>query len=382
MNGGVLFSGPEVTMRLLKSAVCVSVGLVLVTPFGRTQAVPSPAVQTAQSITSLAPNTPQTLDVVYEKGRLYIFGHDVTLKQVLDAVHEKTGALLDVPLSLSSGKLAVEIGPDDPERVLASLLYGTGLNYAVVGSVAEGNMKIVLMLRTEPTVVQAPAVVAAVPNPPAEADQVATTDTDDAKVSDKSEKDEAADEKTKDKDKDKDKDAVAGNKTDQPNGDSGVLADKSDDGTKPDVQTPALASEKDRLTDLPPNINPAIAALYPSLASGGTSSTGTQSMAAGTSIGTSSNGVTMGGATQITAAPPPHNTYLQGASVAVDGNGAPVLPSNIPQQMWGLYPSNLMQLITSNTAPPAVPQTPLAPGVPSTTGGQSLFWDQTLRTHP
>jgi hypothetical protein len=373
-------------MRVFKRAVSVCLGLAVVTSLGLAQETssepPNQGTQTAFAADRMQRGSPveaKALNVVYENGQLSISAYDSTLKQILDAVRDKTGASLDVPEVLNIQHVAVELGPDDPQRVLGSLLYGTGLNYLVVGSVSRGEtLKIVVMIHTEPMVqAQTLPVVAVAPKPPADAETTSekTNGEEPSQIAENKDKKEGLRPDGNDKANEANKkDGAAGDKPDAATGDSAVAANKSTDGTNDVVDNPAAASATDRLAELPANINPAIAALYPSLFPGGASPNGNSSP--------STTAVQPGTPIVSQTAAVPHITYTPGISLPQDAAGIPILPNNISPQMWGLYPPNLMQLISSNTQPPVVPLTSLAPGVPTTTTGQTVFWDQTLKGHP
>lgn len=362
-------------MRAFKSAVAMYVALALVTSsgLGQQSAGPNGGGEQGQ-VSAEAPDSMQAgapaLNVVYEDGRLSISAHGCALKQVLDAVREKTGASLQLPAFLNVQRVVVQLGPDDPQRVLGSLLYGAGFNYIVTGSVAEGEkLNVVVELRPQTgTSTLQPAPAPAVVRAAATAAEPATVNPEEAtEVAEKAALDDKPDaENSKQKEE-----QVAAEKSDDASEAAVAAADKPADGAKSAPE--AASSLADRLAELPSNINPAIAALYPSLFSGATGSSGSSSSSSMTAAATSGTPIGTQGV------PTAHVTRLPVSSLPVGPNGIPVLPNNIPPEMWNLYPPNLMQLITNNTAAPATPVLPLAPGLPTPgTPGQPAFWDQAI----
>jgi hypothetical protein len=70
--------------------------------------------------------------VIYQHGMLSISASNSTLSQVLRAVEAETGASVDFPADAASERVAVELGPGTPTKVLAELLYGSRFNYIIV----------------------------------------------------------------------------------------------------------------------------------------------------------------------------------------------------------------------------------------------------------
>ena len=81
----------------------------------------------------LAPAQPSipTLVVRYQKGLLAINARDASLREILNRVHESTGA--DIDGGGVEDRVSVELGPRPPVQVIASLLQGQHLNYAILG---------------------------------------------------------------------------------------------------------------------------------------------------------------------------------------------------------------------------------------------------------
>ena len=91
-----------------------------------------------------APLSPVPLDqvpavapkVTYKDNELTIVAHNSTLGDVLKAVHQQTGAELEVP-SNATERVVADLGPGPARQVLADLLNGTHFNYVMVGSTSD-----------------------------------------------------------------------------------------------------------------------------------------------------------------------------------------------------------------------------------------------------
>ena len=385
-------------MPFLKRAAQACLGLALVASAGQAQV--NPNTGGLANVRSTSPNTggafiPSSstagLVVTYENGALSISADGATLMDVLNQVQKKTGASVEFAGVSDTTRITVTLGPDEPRKVLSALLYGTPFNYVIVDTSDAGVLaKVILMPRASPGIALAEVPIVASPTPEPPKTDVATADGSAGETVIADNKDPKKDEETPadsdnkkdDKNaKDADKNEVAQDKKGNEAGDlkSTVASSKigGDDGSKDGAVAEGEPSASDRLADLPSTINPAIAGLYPSLSSPGLgtgvqgSSSVTNAVPAGTPV------------VSVQPVTPSHNSYGPAGGVPVDATGIPILPSNIPQQMWGLYPPNLLQLISNNAAPPSIPITPLSPGLPTTGTGQVIFWDQTLKpSHP
>ncbi len=105
--------------------------------------------------------------VSYDHGQLTIISQNSTLGDILRAVHDRTGAVLDVPGNATE-RVAGQMGPGAPRDVLAQLLNGTHFNYVILGSATDGSKVEKVILTTKPPVPadnpgQAPANVASSP---------------------------------------------------------------------------------------------------------------------------------------------------------------------------------------------------------------------------
>lgn len=94
-----------------------------------------------------APNPPR---VSYEGGKLTIVAEDSELSDVLSQLKACTGADIDFPPSAAHQRIWAGLGPGPARKLLASLLSGTGLDYAIQGSDIDpqGIGSIILTVRT------------------------------------------------------------------------------------------------------------------------------------------------------------------------------------------------------------------------------------------
>lgn len=74
---------------------------------------------------------PPPIVVTYYQGELAITAQNAELRQVLDKVHEATGAPVESPLL--EQRITVRLGPQAPVQAVAALIDGLHLDYAVLG---------------------------------------------------------------------------------------------------------------------------------------------------------------------------------------------------------------------------------------------------------
>ena len=77
------------------------------------------------------PSRPPLVVAVYEEGVLSIAAENATLREIFDSVRESTGAAIDAPVT--EERITVHLGPQPPVELIAALLEGTHLNYAILG---------------------------------------------------------------------------------------------------------------------------------------------------------------------------------------------------------------------------------------------------------
>jgi hypothetical protein len=125
---------------------------------------PEPApVQPAAIEQPAPPPTPEhgpssPPEVSFQGGKLTIVARNSTMADVLNAVKQRTGAVVDMP-AVSSERVVGRFGPGAPRDVLAQLLNGSHYDYVLVGSPADPGalQKVVLMARASgPEQVPAP----------------------------------------------------------------------------------------------------------------------------------------------------------------------------------------------------------------------------------
>jgi len=99
-----------------------------------------PVVSAHQLPPQIMPPIPATLmnsapvkpNVTMESGLLTIDAPNSTLSDVLSGVHKVTGAAIEG--ASPTERVAVKLGPGDPEQVIAALLRGTPYDYVILGA--------------------------------------------------------------------------------------------------------------------------------------------------------------------------------------------------------------------------------------------------------
>jgi hypothetical protein len=103
-------------------------------------ATPAPVrevpAQTMPPIPATLMNSPPVKpNVTMEGGMLTIDAPNSTLSDVLGGVHKATGAAIEG--ASPSERVAVKLGPGDPEQVISALLRGTPYDYVILGSLGK-----------------------------------------------------------------------------------------------------------------------------------------------------------------------------------------------------------------------------------------------------
>src|SRR3954466_16356050 len=103
----------------------------------------SPESKDNETPAALTENTPaypartaSHLNVTFDNGQLTIAAENSTLREVLDAIHVKTGTKVEAPY-LDPSRITVHVGPGDPIEVIAKFLYGIRFNYIILGTDSE-----------------------------------------------------------------------------------------------------------------------------------------------------------------------------------------------------------------------------------------------------
>ncbi len=91
-----------------------------------------PAQTTPPVPATLMNSAPVTPTVTMDQGLLTIDAPNSTLRDVLSGVQKATGAAIEG--ASPTERVAVRLGPGDPEQVIAALLRGTPYDYVILGS--------------------------------------------------------------------------------------------------------------------------------------------------------------------------------------------------------------------------------------------------------
>jgi len=91
----------------------------------------SPAAQTTQSYVA-ADYPPKPPRVSFRNGQLSISAENSTLPDILSAIHQRTGAAMELPSTISNERVAVKLGPATTGEVMAALLNGSHFDYIVL----------------------------------------------------------------------------------------------------------------------------------------------------------------------------------------------------------------------------------------------------------
>lgn len=147
-------------------------------PRHRQKAKPKPKIeeQAQQAPVPPPPLTPEQLPssaptVTYHNGELTILAQNSTLSDILSAVHDQTGASIEIPPEANE-RVVSQFGPGPARDVLAKLLNGTHFNYVILGTAADPSTvaQLILTPRTggSDTGVNGPVNEAGQPNGPAQ----------------------------------------------------------------------------------------------------------------------------------------------------------------------------------------------------------------------
>jgi len=91
----------------------------------------TPAAQTTQSYVA-ADYPPKPPRVSFRNGQLSISAENSTLPDILSAIHQRTGAAMELPSTISNERVAVKLGPATTGEVMAALLNGSHFDYIVL----------------------------------------------------------------------------------------------------------------------------------------------------------------------------------------------------------------------------------------------------------
>ncbi len=85
-----------------------------------------------------APEPEKKVTIAFQDGLLSINSDKASLSEVLNEIHEKTGADIAIPAGAEQEVVAASLGPAAPRDVVAKLLDGSHYNYIILG--ADGDM--------------------------------------------------------------------------------------------------------------------------------------------------------------------------------------------------------------------------------------------------
>jgi hypothetical protein len=129
----VLDLGGPVNYQVLPSGKTVIVKL-------GDSAAPAAAAPNAAATDAAPPEPPKPkVEVSYNNGQLHIKSDRASLAEVLNEIHNQTGAEVMVPAGADQEKVFAEIGPAPPKEALNSLLTGTSYNFILIGSSGNPN---------------------------------------------------------------------------------------------------------------------------------------------------------------------------------------------------------------------------------------------------
>jgi hypothetical protein len=113
------------------------------------QAAPQDAQPQASAPTATTPRPPAPV-VAYKDGQLTIVAENVTLSEIMSALHAAMGTQVDLPAGSSTERIWAHLGPGSAHRVLSELLGNTDLNYIIQGSPTDSGViqSVTLSVRT------------------------------------------------------------------------------------------------------------------------------------------------------------------------------------------------------------------------------------------
>jgi hypothetical protein len=115
----------------------------------KSRVLAAPAPLPAQALppvpATLMNSAPVTPNVTMQNGLLTIDAPNSTLNDVLNGVHDATGASIEG--ALPSERVAVRLGPGNPGQVIAALLTGTRYDYLILGSLEKPDAVVRVLLK-------------------------------------------------------------------------------------------------------------------------------------------------------------------------------------------------------------------------------------------
>jgi hypothetical protein len=107
-----------------------------------------PNTQPQNALQQNAPSKP--VEVSFRNGLLAIKANKATFAEVLSAVKQRTGADIEIPAGADQERIVADIGPGQPQEVIASLLNGSSFNFMILNSASDPRQldRVILTLRT------------------------------------------------------------------------------------------------------------------------------------------------------------------------------------------------------------------------------------------
>ena len=101
-------------------------------------AAPGPGSATPEATAPPEPPKPK-VTVAFQQGMLTIHSDRASLSEVLNEIHQQTGAEIDLPPGAGQEPVFLDIGPASPRDALNALLDGSSYNFVLVGSSSNPN---------------------------------------------------------------------------------------------------------------------------------------------------------------------------------------------------------------------------------------------------
>jgi hypothetical protein len=89
--------------------------------------------------------------VTFRNGQLTVLAENSTLPDILTAIHQRTGAALELPSALGTERVAAKLGPASTGEVLADLLNGSRFDYIVLNRLEDPSSPERIILRVKST---------------------------------------------------------------------------------------------------------------------------------------------------------------------------------------------------------------------------------------
>jgi hypothetical protein len=127
LRGGLRFFSPLLTAVML----CALAGGPASAQQGPSQASQAQAATPATPVASQHATAPL---VTFENGQLTIVAENVSLAEVMAAIHNAMGTQVEIPPGSSTDRVWAHLGPGSAHRILSDLLANTELDYIIQGS--------------------------------------------------------------------------------------------------------------------------------------------------------------------------------------------------------------------------------------------------------